>query len=256
MILNTENALRKVDRGPAPSPDMIGSNVVTDFKKFWGEKCELRRFKDRAIVEAVVWQPSRSNNIIPAGESICEEILRYLLGRYFPTYCGKDGQKLTSGSCRLEQSLPCSKPITISEDIDARLKDIDYLGLCQKAVVAIDSLRGLLTSKIQGLPLIIDSLVCMQPCARYTALYPPLCHPVVQSFSGDSSLRKLLSGRHISRIVEPIHLHGLFGHSGKWPDDLSAQSYTITAFIVLISELLLKQFKVYVDIILLLLLSY
>ncbi|CAM9915213.1 unnamed protein product, partial [Choristocarpus tenellus] len=43
---------RVVDKGP-PAEDTQGA---TKFRQFWGDKSELRRFKDGSIVEAVVWK--------------------------------------------------------------------------------------------------------------------------------------------------------------------------------------------------------
>lgn len=49
--LDASQATRVVDRGP-PADDPVAAPA---FRHFWGEKAELRRFKDGAIVEAVKW---------------------------------------------------------------------------------------------------------------------------------------------------------------------------------------------------------
>ena len=43
---------RIVDRGPPAD----AAAAAAEFRRFWGDRAELRRFKDGAIVEAVVWQ--------------------------------------------------------------------------------------------------------------------------------------------------------------------------------------------------------
>ena len=49
--LNPKNGLKVIDVGP-PSDNEAEAKV---FRAFWGEKSELRRFKDARICEAVVW---------------------------------------------------------------------------------------------------------------------------------------------------------------------------------------------------------
>ncbi|KAG5560683.1 hypothetical protein RHGRI_003871 [Rhododendron griersonianum] len=47
-----ENALRVVDIGP----NAENKNEALKFRKFWGDKAELRRFKDGTIAESTVWE--------------------------------------------------------------------------------------------------------------------------------------------------------------------------------------------------------
>ncbi|XP_013142491.1 PREDICTED: nucleolar protein 6 [Papilio polytes] len=50
LVLNSENVMKIVDKGPpANLPES------EEFRSFWGEKSELRRFQDGSITEAVVW---------------------------------------------------------------------------------------------------------------------------------------------------------------------------------------------------------
>ena len=59
LVLNAECAGRKVERGPAAE----NAEAARRFRKFWGDKAELRRFKDGAIQETLVWAEADS----PAG---------------------------------------------------------------------------------------------------------------------------------------------------------------------------------------------
>jgi hypothetical protein len=47
--LDPDVAFRLIDRGPPPTD----AKRSQEFRSFWGEKSELRRFKDGAIVEAL-----------------------------------------------------------------------------------------------------------------------------------------------------------------------------------------------------------
>ncbi|KAF3047615.1 hypothetical protein E8E12_010882 [Didymella heteroderae] len=61
------NANRTVDHGPAAE----NKQEAAVFRRFWGEKSELRRFKDGSITESVVWSPK--------DVSVIEQIVRYIL---------------------------------------------------------------------------------------------------------------------------------------------------------------------------------
>ena len=49
------------------------------FRSFWGEKSELRRFKDGSILEAVLWPC----NSVAEKRTICERIIKHLLQRWW-----------------------------------------------------------------------------------------------------------------------------------------------------------------------------
>ena len=285
IILNPENCTRRVDRGPTPTTNTSNTsnttnNNMTEFKLFWGEKCEIRRFKDGAIVESVVWDDFRKNpnfNLVPRIDGIVETIIRYILGIHVTEVCGNNGDKITSVGCKLEQILPCelqsitttTNTNTIStnnfnnnstmtkvnnnassnDSNDNNKQDprliYDYKTLCQKAVTGLDYIRTILTSSIKNIPLNIDSLISTASCLRYTSLYPPLPHPILSKYAQDLSLLKLLAGHQVSSIIEPIHVHAIFGHSSKWPVEKDGVDKLITAFILQISKQLKLQFMIY-----------
>lgn len=68
IIFDPANISRQVDHGP-PAED---KKEAEKFRRFWGEKSELRRFKDGSILETLIW-----TSTTPA--EICEEIIRYIL---------------------------------------------------------------------------------------------------------------------------------------------------------------------------------
>ncbi len=71
VVFDPANVGRLVDHGPSAED----KKSAAQFRKFWGEKAELRRFKDGSILESVVW----SNT---SGASVFEEIVVYLLNRH------------------------------------------------------------------------------------------------------------------------------------------------------------------------------
>ena len=66
------NANRTVDHGPAAE----NKQEAAVFRKFWGEKSELRRFKDGSITESVVW------SLKDVSASVIEQIVRYILQQH------------------------------------------------------------------------------------------------------------------------------------------------------------------------------
>lgn len=73
LLLDSENATRVVDHGP-PAEER---EEAASFRSFWGEKAELRRFKDGSILESLVWSDQ------PSSPSIVYQILVYILHRHF-----------------------------------------------------------------------------------------------------------------------------------------------------------------------------
>jgi U3 small nucleolar RNA-associated protein 22 len=69
------NASRTVDHGPSAE----NKQEAAAFRKFWGEKSELRRFKDGSILESVVWSTKDTS------VSVLEQIVSYVLGKHLGT---------------------------------------------------------------------------------------------------------------------------------------------------------------------------
>ena len=73
LLLDSENSMRVVDHGPSAEQ----KEEAASFRSFWGEKAELRRFKDGSIFESLVWSDQ------PSSSSIVHQILTYILGHHF-----------------------------------------------------------------------------------------------------------------------------------------------------------------------------
>ncbi|KAJ5198397.1 uncharacterized protein N7498_007514 [Penicillium cinerascens] len=73
LLLDADNVGRVVDHGP-PAEE---KEEAASFRAFWGEKAELRRFKDGSILESLVWSD------LPSEDSIVHQILAYILHRHF-----------------------------------------------------------------------------------------------------------------------------------------------------------------------------
>lgn len=96
LIVNPDKVKRTVDHGPAAE----SKSEAASFRAFWGDKSELRRFKDGSILESLIWStPAESG-----GQSVLEQIIGYLLNRHFSvptmedlTFSGDGFTKLLRG---------------------------------------------------------------------------------------------------------------------------------------------------------------
>ncbi|KAK2747268.1 hypothetical protein FQN57_002166 [Myotisia sp. PD_48] len=71
--LDPNNQNRIVDHGPS----VEDKEDAAAFREFWGEKAELRRFKDGSIVESLVWSDHISST------TPVQQIVSYVLHRHF-----------------------------------------------------------------------------------------------------------------------------------------------------------------------------
>ena len=72
LLVNPEQVDRAIDRGP----EVGDKKTAKAFREFWGDKAELRRFKDGSILESVIWKVERQ------GSSIPHQVINYLIGRH------------------------------------------------------------------------------------------------------------------------------------------------------------------------------
>lgn len=78
-VFDPANVGRLIDHGPAAED----KKSAAQFRKFWGEKAELRRFKDGSITESLVW--SNTSDAL-----ILKEIVIYLFNRHLGAELGKN----------------------------------------------------------------------------------------------------------------------------------------------------------------------
>ena len=266
LILNKEKAMRRVERGPSAVTD--SADVVQAFRDFWGpQKCQLRRFQDGAIIDAVVWDldssllstsslvgdPAKRVQSSPLrADRVVDVVMRYIIGRYLPSVGGRDGQSLF---CNLSSQLedfcnhvlitPSNRLVNknVSQELNQSLPTQDEHDpdtLTRHAVQALDQLRGLLTSQIKNLPLSFESLMAVTPELRYTSLVPVRPHPILL---GKEAVKKH-AGDVISLLCTPLRVLAKMESSGKWPRDAEAVAKCKTAFLLKTRTELRKQFEV------------
>lgn len=134
---------RQMEHGP-PAEEQ---KDAAKFRQFWGDKAELRRFKDGSILECIEWSSK-------APFQICQEITSHALGRHLKI----TRDELTSYGAGFSNIVSFSH---LDKDaFDAARRNFQTLE---------NDIRNL-----EELPLQIRQLSPVSPAARYASIDPPL----------------------------------------------------------------------------------
>ncbi|KAI0718445.1 Nrap protein [Cerioporus squamosus] len=196
MILDTEHAFRLVDHGP-PAEEQE-SEVAKQFRDFWGDKAELRRFKDGSITESVVWDVKSADERV----HVPAMIVKHLLQRHFSI--GTDAVQ----TWQSQYDALLRAPDSIRSLYETRLASVGF----KAALTAFDRLVKQIKSLDDQLPLAILNVSPVSSALRYTEAFVPVAVPLA-SRPGLPSAASYLPAMEI--IVE-------FEKSARWPDDLRA----------------------------------
>ncbi|EEC42738.1 predicted protein [Phaeodactylum tricornutum CCAP 1055/1] len=250
LTLNPDTCWRKVERGP-PADDLAGTKAFLDL---WGsKKAELRRFKDGAIVHAVVWDATvecmegsesdapyilfQNDDKVQGG--IVERIVRHILQMHF--------LKTEDNTFPLEFSLRnllSSVDGVVSKELSSEATLFNPLSAHRNVMKAFDALStflrkhsapalpatGYMHSRL-GIPLSIDAVEPLSPSLRYSELFPPIPHPSL-------GYKSTLGLRNVSGSIQskPVQVQVRFGLSSKWPSDLRAIGAAKTAMLIKLLE--------------------
>ena len=243
LSLNSDTCFRTVDRGP--SADTV--EATQRFVELWGkDRAQLRRFKDGAIVYAVVWDGTgkdkedsdasyvRFQNDDQVQGGIVERIIRHILKQHF---LRKD--KGTTASFALRNLLSTVDGVIPDDNTTVTFNPLVAHKWAMKAFEELSSFlrnESLPTLSVPGsdkfqsrlgIPLQIDAVEPLSPVLRYAELFPPIPHPLL---GGPS-----LPGFHkVSGVISstPIRIQIRFGSSSKWPTDIRAIGAAKTAMLL------------------------
>ncbi|WVQ73182.1 hypothetical protein IAR50_002746 [Cryptococcus sp. DSM 104548] len=197
LILNPSNATRVLDVGPSPEQAEAGA----EFRELWGEKAELRRFKDGSIAESIVWDVSRPEDaaLIPI------RIVHHILQRHYSV----SEQKAESFSTSQEWLSVIQQPPSARDAVS--VKGSEKLGF-RPTITAYDALYKILKDSDSDLPLGLLNIQSASPLMRYSSTFVP--HPI--------DVPRLPSAPACIRYTPHIEVIIQFESSPKWPDDLAA----------------------------------
>jgi U3 small nucleolar RNA-associated protein 22 len=146
-VFDTATIDRVVDHGPSADE----KSKAAKFQKFWGDKAELRRFKDGSILETLVWS---SKSTYP----IFQEIVTYIIGRHVDS-------KTSDGLVFIGESFAKLVPFS-----DSSAKAFDNL---KQAFLTFEKdIRDL-----EGLPLQLRQISAIDPQLRGSSTLPPVFGP-------------------------------------------------------------------------------
>ncbi|KAG7099051.1 hypothetical protein E1B28_000926 [Marasmius oreades] len=212
LVYDTRHAFRQVDHGPAVSE--TDSTVTERFLDFWGDKAELRRFKDGSIVQSVVWDVKT----VDEKAHIPIMVVRHILHRHF----GLDVDAVTSWQSQFDSLLRL--PESISRYYTGSGISMGFKG----AISAFDNLIKGIKALDEKVPLTLSSASAISDCLRYTSVFSPVPLP--------SSLAVALPPN--ARYLHPIEIVLEFEKSSRWPDELKAIQKIKLAFFERIASVL------------------
>ncbi|KAF7330353.1 Mannose-6-phosphate isomerase [Mycena venus] len=197
LIHDTRNAFRLVDHGPAADePDPV---VAERFREFWGDKAELRRFKDGRIIESVVWdiKSADERSHVPA------MIVRHVLQRHFGL---EDVAVVQSWQVGFDEVVRL--PEAVSRAYTGSGAAVGFKG----AMMAFDGLVKELKALNEELPLSLATVSAVSEQLRYTSVFSPV--PLSESLAPSLPQN--------ARYLPAMEMILQFEKSAKWPDELRA----------------------------------
>ncbi|KAG9015051.1 hypothetical protein FRB90_005017 [Tulasnella sp. 427] len=205
LILNPSEAPRLVDHGPDASEE----SACAEFRAFWGAKAELRRFKDGAIQESVVWDVKNQEERMNIPLMVVQYVLEYQFGisKEDVQVVQPDFDCLVVPPPALSDTFPVVGAKNGTRETLAAFDEI------VKAVKAIDE---------NDVPLSLSHVAPVSSILRQTAVFPPLPH--------DPGLPNCAS--HLPAIDVILQ----YEHSPKWPEDLAAIQKLKLAFLETIAR--------------------
>ena len=194
LLINSDQIGRTIDKGPSAED----KQAAAAFRKFWGEKAELRRFKDGSILESLIW-----NNSSTYG-SILQQIIQYVVRRHI-------GSKIADSIIFLGDSVEKLLPGPSQDQTNPTLGYQPLMTACETLEMELRSM--------EGLPLQVRQISAASPTLRYASLHVPNLSPK-------------------GSRLNPADIYVQFEGSARWPDDVSAVQRTKIAFLLKIGELL------------------
>uniref|UniRef100_A0A2A4JMG6 Nucleolar protein 6 n=1 Tax=Heliothis virescens TaxID=7102 RepID=A0A2A4JMG6_HELVI len=222
-ILNPENSINVVEKGPpANLPE------AEEFRAFWGDKSELRRFQDGSITETCVWE----GDTITQRRTVTKQIIDYLLKLKFaipPTLTYHVSDQLSSVLSRKQWA-------------SSHVLQADDSALC--VMRAFDELRRDLRQLTQ-LPLDISAVYGVSSVFSYSSPLPalPRAAPRRAWQRGDACLVKDNDVPSMPEYIPVSRAVIELGHSGKWPGEIHAFRCLKAAFHLQIAERLSTQYS-------------
>ncbi|CEG45684.1 Nucleolar RNA-associated protein (NRAP) [Plasmopara halstedii] len=228
LCIDSNNAMRIVDKGPSADDKEASAR----FRNFWRGKSELRRFKDGAIVEALIWEGIGTDN----RHRVLDAIVRYIVPAHCPYVLSS--QIKTSNAALYSvldvDETPREMPSSLNASFENAMNSVSKLWVIFNNFAK--TLRGL-----DSLPLMISDVLPVHPAFRSTSLFPIQPHPLAYS---KGEVIDAAPMAHASTVLEPLVLHLKFERSSAWPNEKKALMHAKTGFYVHIGQELQSRLKI------------
>ncbi|XP_078435901.1 nucleolar protein isoform X2 [Wolffia australiana] len=198
-----DKSSRIVDIGP----NADDKEEAAKFREFWGDKAELRRFKDGKIAESTVWECPLWKR-----HQVVQRIVQHVLSTHF--------------------SLSSDDVVQIVDQLDFSLslgthEPISFSGALTEAFEILSKrLR-----QLDGLPLKVSSVLPLDAALRSTAVFPPEPNPLA-----DKKVSNVKSLKVAPASIQPIDVMIQLEGSGLWPLDEVAIEKTKHAWLLEIAK--------------------
>ncbi|KAL6064808.1 Nucleolar protein 6 [Balamuthia mandrillaris] len=230
--LDPATASRILDMGPAADQ----TEAAAEFRRFWGPKSELRRFKDANINEVLVWECDGG-----ARHTILRQMVEYLLERHF--------------------SIPSSSVLYIVDQLDSLINrhgSTRIVDTSASIITSFDRLAQQLREvAASSMPLAIADAHPISPAFRFTDVFPPQPTPLAmpkddevqtnrrnkkhrthnktkkQQQPASSPSSALFKG---ALCVQPLEVVLDLEGSSAWPNDLQAIRQLKAAFYIKLAQ--------------------
>ncbi|THU79980.1 Nrap protein [Dendrothele bispora CBS 962.96] len=213
---DTEHAFRQVDHGPSAASAEADPESVEKFRRLWGDKAELRRFKDGSITESVVWEVKT----VDEKSHIPVMIVRHILKHHFAL--GEDAVHTWQA--------PFDSLLRLPEQISRFYVGSGMAMGFKGALGAYDNLvKSVKALDDNELPLTLLNVHPISESLRYTSVFGPV--PLTPALASALPMN--------ARYLHPIEFILEFEKSSKWPDELKAIQKIKLAFLERIGSALM-----------------
>lgn len=211
LLLNHEESSRLVDMGP-PADNLEAAQT---FRQLWGNKAELRRFKDGSILESAVWEAQGTD----ARHLIVGQMISYLLKHHLSV--PSDAVHYWAG--QLNKFIQYNSKVIPERLFDNKSAATNGF---QSVVAAFESLTKVVKTT-EDLPLSVTHMYFCSPAARLSSTFIPQPRDFTLGSNAypDSA-----------QFVEPLDVVIQFESSQKWPDNLKAIQRMKTAFYLRLAD--------------------
>ncbi|GIY22546.1 nucleolar protein 6 [Caerostris darwini] len=227
-LLDPDSPFSNIEMGPLADDH----EAAKEFRKFWGDRSELRRFQDGTIREAVVWPAKTYAERRKVFPSVVADILK--------RHIKADPNHLVINGTEIDCVLSVPETVLSPDFPSYGTGEEAHLAVMKSFNSLSNELRGL-----NGLPLLISSVQGVSPSFRHSEVFPPLSVTHIgnskNTFVSGHFLKLKESGVGVPSYTPALKAIVTLESSGKWPDDVEAIKMVKAEFHLEIARLVNSQ---------------